>query len=308
MYPARFETDASIVSPCQILDEKTLIQKYRNEINELKKKLAAAEEAERKYKEMERLATEKQRVEEANESLVKKLQEQEELRAKLEEKIRHLTRLILVSTSVRPEVREHSFVFRLSFTTSSVSSHLSARTLRYRPRIARSLVWFLSCPLRVPSVARAARARSSSSRLPSPRITRRRSRPPALWPPPPALAPRPRPTWYPTLSLHSGSSFFFHYCLHLSSPCSALPTLMFPIRYGSFVSLCLVPFQLASDDDDGFDGQPLSAGGGGGGGKEEAQKIEALTIDLRDRDQQIDFLRNTVSLSWVYQCFFSLLV
>ena len=103
----------------QILDDKTLIQKYRNEINELKKKLAAAEEAERRhgfafgcygdrccflrspspssrrYKEMERLATEKQRVEEANESLVKKLEEQEELRAKLEEKIRHLTRLIL---------------------------------------------------------------------------------------------------------------------------------------------------------------------------------------------------------------------
>lgn len=88
----------------QILDDKALIQKYRNEIDELKKKLAAAEEAERKYKEMERLATEKQLVEQANESLLKKLEEQEELRAKLEEKIRHLTRLILSSTTVRPEV------------------------------------------------------------------------------------------------------------------------------------------------------------------------------------------------------------
>jgi hypothetical protein len=31
----------------QILDEKALIQKYRNEIDELKKKLATAEESEK---------------------------------------------------------------------------------------------------------------------------------------------------------------------------------------------------------------------------------------------------------------------
>lgn len=95
----------------QILDDKALIQRYRNEIDELKKKLAAAEEAERKYKEMERLATEKQLVEQANESLLKKLEEQEELRGKLEEKIRHLTRLILSSTTVRPEVHQRFVIY-----------------------------------------------------------------------------------------------------------------------------------------------------------------------------------------------------
>jgi adenylate kinase len=39
-------------------------------------------------------------VEERNDMLLRKLQEQEQLRAKLEEKIKHLTRLILVSTSI----------------------------------------------------------------------------------------------------------------------------------------------------------------------------------------------------------------
>ncbi len=46
----------------EILDDKALIQRYRNEINELKKKLALAEEAERKYKEIESIQAEKQQV------------------------------------------------------------------------------------------------------------------------------------------------------------------------------------------------------------------------------------------------------
>ncbi len=45
-------------------------------------------------------------VEAHNDLLVKKLQEQETLRSELEEKIRHLTKLILVSTSVEPPGRK----------------------------------------------------------------------------------------------------------------------------------------------------------------------------------------------------------
>jgi hypothetical protein len=103
----------------EILDEKALIQKYRNEIDELKKKLATAEESEKKYKEMQTLQEQKQLVEQHNETLVRKLLEHETLRSELEEKIRHLTRLILVSDSIDPAAVAATSSSTSSFSTPS---------------------------------------------------------------------------------------------------------------------------------------------------------------------------------------------
>jgi len=75
--------------------EKALLLKYKTEIEELKRKLELAQEAETKLKEMQDL-NQNQQVEE----LKKELIEQEELRSSLEEKIKQLTKLILVSASV----------------------------------------------------------------------------------------------------------------------------------------------------------------------------------------------------------------
>eukprot|EP01119_Soliformovum_irregulare_P008069 TRINITY_DN2089_c0_g1_i1.p1 TRINITY_DN2089_c0_g1~~TRINITY_DN2089_c0_g1_i1.p1 ORF type:complete len:929 (+),score=276.79 TRINITY_DN2089_c0_g1_i1:100-2886(+) len=89
-------------------NDKVLLTKYKREIEELKERLEVALEAEEKLKVME----EKQTTQTSNdnqeaEELRKELAEQETLRVALEEKIKHLTKLILVSSSV-PHKRDRA--------------------------------------------------------------------------------------------------------------------------------------------------------------------------------------------------------
>jgi len=83
-----------------IENDKVLITKYKKEIEELKSKLEVAQELEQRLKDLEEKQnqTESQQLEE----LRNELAEQESLRVSLEEKIKHLTKLILVSSSLAP--------------------------------------------------------------------------------------------------------------------------------------------------------------------------------------------------------------
>jgi len=84
-------------------DEKALIQKYKTEIEELKKKLDEAQLNEEKIKELQE-NNQNQQVEE----LKRELAEQEEVRSSFEEKIKQLTKLILVSATVDGGVRNRT--------------------------------------------------------------------------------------------------------------------------------------------------------------------------------------------------------
>jgi len=87
-------------------NDKALLNKYKAEIEDLRKKLEVAQDSETKLKDLQTQSqTESAQVEE----LKKELGEQEELRSSLEEKIKQLTRLILVSASVDPQPRSRSF-------------------------------------------------------------------------------------------------------------------------------------------------------------------------------------------------------
>jgi len=88
-------------------DEKALLAKYKHEIEELRSKLVLAEDAEKKLKELQDL-NQSQQVEE----LKRELSEQEELRTSLEEKIKQLTKLILVSANVDSRPRGQTSMSR----------------------------------------------------------------------------------------------------------------------------------------------------------------------------------------------------
>jgi len=88
--------------------DKVLMMQYKEQIEDLKKKLEAAEQAEMKLNE---LVTDSSRVSSAPSTdelaeLRQELNEQESIRTSLEEKIKHLTKLILVSTKVDMPVAE----------------------------------------------------------------------------------------------------------------------------------------------------------------------------------------------------------
>merc|ERR1712110_582369 len=91
----------------EFMDDKSLIRKYRNEINELKKKLSAVMESEGSIRRLEELNLEKQKLEQHNTQMLERLKSQEEEKLDLEEKINRLSKLILDSSSVEP-----SHVFR----------------------------------------------------------------------------------------------------------------------------------------------------------------------------------------------------
>jgi len=93
-------------------NESTQIVRFKKEIEDLKKKLEVAQEAEEKLHDLE---TELNNKGEHEEELRQQLQDQESLRASLEEKIKQLTKLILVSTSVDTSKK------RMRSTTASFS-------------------------------------------------------------------------------------------------------------------------------------------------------------------------------------------
>jgi len=80
-----------------IMDDKALIKQYRHEIAELKSKLNDAMGVEKNLQEIQ---SEKEKVQLNNEELSNKLLEAEKTRTMLESKIQHLTKLILVSSSI----------------------------------------------------------------------------------------------------------------------------------------------------------------------------------------------------------------
>ncbi|KAJ3044264.1 hypothetical protein HDV00_002584 [Rhizophlyctis rosea] len=83
----------------RVLDEKALIQKYRQEIEDLKAKLTESNtmlEKERKFQTSARLESERARFEE-------QLHESQMARTALKERIDHLTKLILTSQSITPK-------------------------------------------------------------------------------------------------------------------------------------------------------------------------------------------------------------
>ena len=81
------------------MDDKTLIKKYRSEIAELRKRLEEALTAEKKLEEFQELRKQKEKMEEDNEMMLQKLREQQLTVAGLQERIRQLTKVILVSAS-----------------------------------------------------------------------------------------------------------------------------------------------------------------------------------------------------------------
>jgi len=84
----------------QIENDKVLIMKYKKEIEDLKSKLEAAQEMETRLKDLE--DNQQQNESQQLEELRNELTEQETLRVSLEEKIKHLTKLILSSSSLAP--------------------------------------------------------------------------------------------------------------------------------------------------------------------------------------------------------------
>jgi len=102
----------------EFMDDKSLIRKYRNEINELKKKLSAVMESEGSIRRLEELNLEKQKLEQHNTQMLERLRSQEEEKLDLEEKINRLSKLILDSSSVEP-----SHVFR-SMMRRNLHSHV----------------------------------------------------------------------------------------------------------------------------------------------------------------------------------------
>eukprot|EP01104_Vermistella_antarctica_P016800 TRINITY_DN5806_c0_g1_i2.p1 TRINITY_DN5806_c0_g1~~TRINITY_DN5806_c0_g1_i2.p1 ORF type:complete len:1028 (+),score=192.27 TRINITY_DN5806_c0_g1_i2:115-3198(+) len=83
-----------------VLDEKTLIRKYRTQISELKRRLKSVLAAENNTSTLESMKTEKEKVEESNKIMQQQLSEAEVYRSSLEQKITRLTKLILVSSNV----------------------------------------------------------------------------------------------------------------------------------------------------------------------------------------------------------------
>ncbi|KAF2072113.1 hypothetical protein CYY_006558 [Polysphondylium violaceum] len=81
----------------EIVDDKALLKQYRHEIAELKSKLNDALNVE---KSLQTVQSEKEKVVLNNEELSNKLLEAEKTRTMLESKIQHLTKLILVSSSI----------------------------------------------------------------------------------------------------------------------------------------------------------------------------------------------------------------
>eukprot|EP01117_Protostelium_nocturnum_P014140 TRINITY_DN5344_c0_g1_i1.p1 TRINITY_DN5344_c0_g1~~TRINITY_DN5344_c0_g1_i1.p1 ORF type:complete len:374 (+),score=139.11 TRINITY_DN5344_c0_g1_i1:1082-2203(+) len=88
------------VSLNEVTDDKTLIRRYQTEITDLKKKLEDAQNAQHSLEELEQIKSQKENLEANFSELNEKLAAQDQAVAAYQEKIRHLTRLILNSNSV----------------------------------------------------------------------------------------------------------------------------------------------------------------------------------------------------------------
>ncbi|KAL6078712.1 Kinesin KIN-7D, mitochondrial isoform X1, variant 2 [Balamuthia mandrillaris] len=112
----------------EVLDDKALIQKYKNQIHELQRRLqeVKAKELEMQQQRSEVTELEKKSLEQSNATLIQRLQEQEEVRVSLEQKINRLTKLILVSTSIATPVKPPNRLWRGSTSTSSAAAAVVA--------------------------------------------------------------------------------------------------------------------------------------------------------------------------------------
>ena len=108
----------------EIVDDKALLQKYRNEIEQLREQLAVSTHStdSERDTELSLLAQEKQKWEE-------EMHEQQLLRTALKERIDHLTKLILTSSSITPKAMMdwHPIAGSTGSTAVSASSLLSSR-------------------------------------------------------------------------------------------------------------------------------------------------------------------------------------
>lgn len=94
-FAQRIKRVVTKASTTEIMDDKALLQKYRSEISQLRTRLAElAEGGEKGYS--SQLAAEKLRLEE-------ELQQQQLVRTALKERIDHLTKLILTSSSLNTQ-------------------------------------------------------------------------------------------------------------------------------------------------------------------------------------------------------------
>lgn len=84
----------------EVLDDKALIKKYESEIEELKRKLEVAQQAEKQLEELQHIKSEKIKVEQDKEKIEQELEKHRRKVLSLQEKIRQLTKMILVSSSV----------------------------------------------------------------------------------------------------------------------------------------------------------------------------------------------------------------
>ncbi|GAM20458.1 hypothetical protein SAMD00019534_036330, partial [Acytostelium subglobosum LB1] len=112
----------------EVVDDKTLIKQYRNEIAELKLKL---EEAQRKELDLEKNKT--------AEELSKRLHDAEKHKNLLESKIQHLTKLILVSSSIskakQGSTSSSSEASPLSSSVEDIDAHHISSHLKSNPLV-----------------------------------------------------------------------------------------------------------------------------------------------------------------------------
>eukprot|EP01119_Soliformovum_irregulare_P022479 TRINITY_DN7698_c0_g1_i1.p1 TRINITY_DN7698_c0_g1~~TRINITY_DN7698_c0_g1_i1.p1 ORF type:complete len:746 (-),score=188.75 TRINITY_DN7698_c0_g1_i1:135-2372(-) len=97
----------------EVVDDKALLKQYQNEISDLKKRLDQAQNE--KQKDVQEIHSQKEKAEEAKEQLWNRVKEQEVLVEGLQEKIRHLTKLILDSSSVAQNPSTSSVTKNLAF-------------------------------------------------------------------------------------------------------------------------------------------------------------------------------------------------
>lgn len=129
-FAARVKRIVTRATTNQILDDKALLQKYRLEIAELKEKLMMTNELYEKQKQQE-IAALKQEKEKFEEEIA----EQQLLRTALKERIDHLTRLILTSSSINAKSLGTTSISSSNMITpgmgSAASQQSSQQSLQY---------------------------------------------------------------------------------------------------------------------------------------------------------------------------------
>ncbi|PRP77553.1 kinesin family member 11 [Planoprotostelium fungivorum] len=130
-FASRAKKMKNTVTLNEVMDDKTLIRKYQNEILELKKKLEDAENTQKSLEELDHIRAQKEKMEANFSEMNEKLAAQELAVAAYQEKIRHLNRLILNSSNVTHS-QSNDFVSPQNSTERAVPRSGERRNSLYR--------------------------------------------------------------------------------------------------------------------------------------------------------------------------------